>query len=175
MPRMTTCRRTMATILVGVLGIIAYPGLDVHHAVHAASLVKAPTACHAVRVQLNGDQPAVTTCLDPQPGQVQPDIAQGGCDPNHDVFLYRDANYGGDYYCFHGSGYADMTTYNFNDSASSFKYGTNSGRFYWNTGGGYPYWQYTSGSAGGNFNPTWNDQVSSICTARSSTPTDGCN
>lgn len=172
-----TFRSALASIAVVSMFAIAMPA----GVTHATRPQAAPVGgdhvganCLVLRVQLNGDQPVVATCLQATPVSGHsgtapgPNISTRAC-ATTDVHLYLDAGYAGPVICFYGYGTTNLTDYwldlltSWNDQASSFTPGNWSGKFYWNTNGSGSYWLFAAGLGGGNLTGVWNDQVSSLC------------
>lgn len=175
-------RRSLGTRLAGLLAglLVATSIPSMTYTARAAArphdappaVGRAASYCHTLRVQLNGDQPATSTCLDPQPqanGQVQPQTAQTSC-ASSDLHLWSDANYSGDLICFSGTGSVNLTDYgrgyfgNWNDAASSYSTGQRCGTFYADINLAGVAQGFGPGQSGGftNGTPVHNDQLSSL-------------
>jgi hypothetical protein len=126
--------------------------------------------CAVLRVQLNGTQPAIKTCLDvAQPGQRLPTTTNCWAS---DFQIFQDSYYGGKKLCFYGSGFVRLNEYplysylsypTWDDRISSFKTGQFYVDFYEHNNAGGEQIRYAPWQERPTMRTGWNDRVSSIC------------
>jgi hypothetical protein len=191
-PRITLGRdsRIAALVVAVILGLALAAGASADTPPRPRPGGPGPTAtptpaagsCAVLRVQLNGDQPASHTCLAPAKAERGTDrsaAAIGGTSNcvAGDLMFTEHRNGGGKRLCFYGYGMANLENYllnvfpprTWNDQASSFHSGYNTGKFYQDRNGGGS--QYSFSFAETFFNlGSWNDRISSVCIYNAAAP-----
>jgi hypothetical protein len=188
MLRITRSRfpRLAALLVAGLLGLTVATGASADHQPGRDPRPAPPPAagdCAVLRVQLSGAQPATRTCIahgtaEQGRGPSAP-AAIGGTTScmAGDLMFTEHRNGGGKRLCFYGYGMANLGDYLLNafpyrtwdDQASSFHSGYNTGKFYnYRNGGGS---QYSFSFAETIFNlGGWNDRISSVCIYNAAAP-----
>ncbi len=170
-------RALFSVLLAAVLTLGVFSFVPAAHAASVAPATATSSPCQSLLVHLNGTQPATATCLVKSgTGQVNPAISERSCTASNvkAVWIYESINKGGACIGFIGSGWTNMSNWewcdpsgifciNWNDEASSFYTGCSPVYFFVDANGkgrqahasAYVFSNFPYGGVG-------NDQLSSI-------------